>query len=226
MKLKKSLACMLAIMLVAQVTVCFAGDLSSSWVNAADSGQLVDFKSIRDKQLKFAAQYDYHEGDFDKSFTEYPGILYTSGIEYRENGTEFECPAIYVDYHAALVNSYELTQSNVKLVVNEQPYTAQNKCAVYNSRTLVPVEVFSLAGCEVSYDTDSLVCTIKKDNITLEILPYLIGMRKNQQNGFYVPLEVCARIIDGLLYVPIRAVAEEFDLSIVWNAETNTVYLK
>ena len=32
------------------------------------------------------------------------------------------------------------------------------------------------------------------------------------QNGFYVPLEVCARFIDGILYVPVRAVAEEFGI--------------
>lgn len=45
------------------------------------------------------------------------------------------------------------------------------------------------------------------------------------QNGFYVPLEVCARFIDGILYVPVRAVAEEFGIKIFLDNTTQTVYL-
>ena len=50
-------------------------------------------------------------------------------------------------------------------------------------------------------------------------------MRKGQANGLYVPLSPCARFIDDKMYVPVRAVAQEFDLKISWNEETRTVEL-
>lgn len=50
-------------------------------------------------------------------------------------------------------------------------------------------------------------------------------MRKNQADGFYVPLEVCARIIDDTLYVPVRAVSDEFGLNVNWDGSTSTVTL-
>ncbi len=87
----------------------------------------------------------------------------------------------------------------------------------------MPAEVFKEVGCEVDYDENTYVATIRKGETVLEILPNLIGMRKNQADGYYVPLEVCARLIDNTLYVPVRAVANEFGISVFWDGETNTV---
>lgn len=194
-----------------QGTVAFAYDTSP--------------KTLRDKQLNFASQYDYHEGDFDKSFDEYPGIPYTSGIEYRDDGSEFECPAIYIDAHAMFFDSFKLEQKNVVFKINGYEDQAYDRCVLFDDRLLVPFDVFAKVGCEADFDEDTYVATISKDGTILEILPNLIGMRKNQQNGFYVPLEVCARFIDDTLYVPVRAVANEFNLGISWSQETRIVAL-
>lgn len=182
-------------------------------------------KTIREKQLEFAAQYEYQKGDFDKSFDLYPGVIYTSGIEYTKDGKIYECPAIYIDEHAQAVDDFNLSEVKASFVINNQPSELFNKCVVYNSRMLVPAEAFLKVGCEVKTDMTTYVTTISKDGTVLEILPNLIGMRKNQADGFYVPLEVCARIIDDTLYVPVRAVANEFKINVNWDASSNTAYM-
>lgn len=208
----KKLKRMVALCLIAlQGTAVFAYDTSSEF--------------LREKQLEFAAQYDYHEGDSDKSFAEYPEIQYTSGIEYREDGSEYECPAIYIDAHAMHFNDFHLEQKNVVFQINGSENPAYNQCVLYNDRLLVPVKVFEEVGCQVDFNEETYVATLSKDGVTLEILPNLIGMRKNQQNGFYVPLEVCARFIDDTLYVPVRATANELQLQISWDQTTRTVAL-
>lgn len=185
----------------------------------------ISSETIREKQLEFASQYEYHKGDFDKSFDLYPGITYTSGIEYTKDGKTYECPAIYMDKHAKLVDDYNLNEVRAKYVINNQTDNLYGKCIVYNSRMLIPVDTFKEVGCEVNTDMTTYVTTISKDGVILEILPNLIGMRKNQANGFYVPLEACARIIDDTLYVPMRAIANEFGINVQWNSVTNTAYL-
>ena len=89
----------------------------------------------------------------------------------------------------------------------------------------MPVYVFAEVGCNVDLDENTYVATLEKDDTTLEILPNLIGMRKNRADGYYVPLEVCARFVDDVLYVPVRAVADEFGLSVDWIDAPATVTL-
>ena len=212
MKIKRIMIGLISFLMLSEGVVAYAYD---------DTSPIV----LRTKHLEFASRYEYREGDFDKSFLNYPGILYTSGIEYAEDGTPYECPAIYVDEHAQYVNDYSLLKGVAKFIINgkESPYFDQG--ILYNSRLLVPVEAFSEVGCDVNTNDDSYVTTIAKDGIVLEILPNLIGMRKNRADGFYVPLEVCARIIDNTLYVPVRAIANEFDLYVDWDGTTRTVTL-
>lgn len=89
----------------------------------------------------------------------------------------------------------------------------------------MPVSVFTDVGCYVDFNEATYVATISRNGTVLEILPNLTGMRKNQDNGFYVPLEVCARFVDDILYVPVRAVAEELELYVSWDAVNAVVTL-
>ncbi len=177
------------------------------------------------KHHEFATQYDYHEGDAERSFAEYPGALYTSGEERRADGSIYECPAIYVDAQAIYFNSFTKEETNVTFKINSTAKPEYSKCVLINSRLLVPAEAFKDVGCDVDFNDDTYILTVSKDGVILEILPNLIGMRKGQANGFYVPLSPCARFIDDKMYVPVRAVAQEFDLKISWNEETRTVEL-
>lgn len=174
-----------------------------------------------EKHHEFAKQYPFHEGDDRKSFDEYPGISYISGIHTREDGIEYECPPFYQDSFFTKYDRFGTAATSVSLKINGEE--TDEKCAILDDRMLVPINAFALLGCDVDYNESSLVGTVSKDDTVLELLPCLIGMRKNQADGFYVPLEVCARLLDDILYVPVRAVADEFDFDVIWDNDTRSV---
>ena len=178
------------------------------------------------KLLKeFASGYLYKEGDTEQSFELYPDIIYTSGIEYTEKGMEYECPAVYDDLIVPeLVNN--IKTGNAELFIGGSDKIYNVEYAVFKEKMLVPLEVFSLTGCDVSFDETSYVAAVSKNSTILEIIPNVIGMRKNQAGGFWVPLEVCARFVNNALYVPLEAVAREFDISTEWNDTEDTITIK
>ncbi len=174
---------------------------------------------------EFASQYLYKEGDTEKSFALYPDIIYTSGIEKTADGKEYECPAIYDDLMVQeLVNG--INKDTAKLLINGMEPVYRVSYAVFKEKMLVPLYVFNLAGCNVRFDETRYVATISKNSTVLEILPNLIGMRKNQAEGFWIPLAVCARFIDHTLYVPLEAVASEFGIAVSWDSAANTITLQ
>ena len=171
----------------------------------------------------FASQYPYKEGDTEKSFELYPDIIYSSGMEKTAEGIEYECPAIYDDRHAYdLVNTMSVMPA--KLVIEDSSYETQY--AVFNSKILVPYDIFKLIGCDVLFNKDTYVATISQKDTTLEIIPNIIGMRKNQAEGYWVPLEICARFVNDTLFLPLDAVAKEFGYVAETNSDGSVITLK
>ena len=171
----------------------------------------------------FASQYPYKEGDTEKSIELYPGITCMLGVEKTAEGIEYECPAIYDDRHAYdLVNTMSVMPA--KLVIKDSGY--EIPYAVFNSKVLISYDIFKLIGCDVLFDKDTYVTTISKDDITLEIIPNIVGMRKNQAEGYWVPLEICARFVEDSLYVPLDAVAKEFGYVAEINSDGSVITLK
>ena len=171
----------------------------------------------------FASQYPYKEGDTEKSIELYPNITCMLGMEKTADGIEYECPAIYDDRHAyELVNTMSVMPS--KLVVNDSKYETQY--AIFNSKVLVPYDLFNLVGCDVLFNKDTYVATISKNDTTLEIIPNIVGLRKNQAEGYWIPLEICARFVGDALYVPIDAVAREFGYTVEINSDESTITIK
>ena len=172
----------------------------------------------------FASQYPYQEGDTEKSFALYPDIIYSSGMEKAQDGREYECPAIFDDRMAAEeVHAIKTDNANLFIGSTKKAYNAE--FAVYRDKLLVPLRVFELAGCSVTFDKTSYTAAISKDSTVLEIIPNLIGMRKGQAEGFWIPLEVCARFVNNTLYVTCAAVARVFDMDILWDQDTGTITL-
>ena len=180
-------------------------------------------EELYDTAHAFASQYPYKEGDVEKALASGFAEKYTSGIEKTADGVEYECPALYIDEHAALAGNFDLKMGEMSLLVNGKPSAYGQKCVLHNDATLVPVEVFDELGCERTYNEAYYLTTLKKNGTTLEIIPYMIGMRKNQADGYYVPLGNCARYVEGQLYVPIRVIAEELGLTVDWNGESRSV---
>lgn len=211
MKPAKKIAVILSGLMLIQGCAVFAYDTS--------------FDSMWNKAHRFASRYDFREGDSDKSINLYHAMAYTSGIEKREDGTEYECPAVYNDDDAKMFGSYELQKGEMGLTVNGKPSEYGSQCVLYNGITLVPYSVFKDLDCTVNFDSELYLITISRNETTLEIIPHLIGMRKNKAEGYYVPLEVCARAVDDVFYVPVRAVASELGINVGWNGASHTVTL-
>ena len=182
-----------------------------------------EYDDMFENARAFASQYPYKEEDDDKTFAESMAQLYTSGIETREDGVEYECPALYIDEHAGFFGDFDLKMGEMSLLINGTPSVYGQKCVLHNDTTLVPVAVFDELGCEITYDETYDLTTLKKDDTVLEIIPHLIGMRKNRAEGYYVPLGGCARYVEGDLYVPLRVVAEQLGLQVGWIGETHSV---
>lgn len=180
---------------------------------------------LYDNLVEFASRYEYHESDIEKTFSMYPDIPYSSGIEKSKEGKTFEFPAFYSDKDASFFGCFDLQKGEISLSINGEISEYSSSCVLYNGITLIPVSIFENLGCEIEFDNDLYVTTLSKDETILEILPQSIGMRKNRENGYYVPLEVVARFVDDVFYVPLRAIAEEFGIEVSWDGETHTVFL-
>lgn len=211
------------------VKVYTALDGTNGTRRATLRNRFVTYDSSRDNisrlSKEFASQYLYKEGDTEKSFALYPDITYTSGIEKTADDKEYECPAIYDDLMAPeLIDG--MNKDTAKLFINGTEPVYNISYTAFKDKILVPAEIFGSAGCDVRFDEMRYVATISKNSTVLEILPNLIGMRKNQAEGFWVPLEVCARFIDNTLYVPLEAVASEFGITVSWDSTANTITLQ
>lgn len=95
------------------------------------------------------------------------------------------------------------------------------KPIVQDNRTLVPIRaIIEAFGGKVSWDesTKSVILTIKDDTIKLVInsdVAYLNEQRK--------VLDTAPVIIDGRTMLPIRFIAEGFNLGVAWDETTKTV---
>lgn len=171
----------------------------------------------------FASQYPYKEGDREKSYTLHPNIVYSSGMEKTENGLVYECPAIYDDRHAQeLVNAIKIHTISA---INGIP-TVNYSYVVFDNRVLVPLKIFEFVNCNTGFNEYTYVTTISKENTTLEIMPNIIGMRKNGADGYWVPLEICARFVGSDLYVPLDAVTKELNLKATLHTENSSLTIE
>lgn len=182
-----------------------------------------DDTTLYDNAVKFAQKYLYHEGDIEKSMSLYPDNFGVSGVETAPDGTQYELPAFYYDTHAVFSDNFDLNKGEMNIYVNGSESKYSGECVLYNSRTLVPSGIFNELGCTVKFDSELYVTTISNDEVSLEILPKMMSMRKNGENGYYVPLSAVARFVDDEIYIPVRAVLDEFGISVLWDGETNTV---
>lgn len=94
---------------------------------------------------------------------------------------------------------------------------------VVNGRTLVPIraiiEAFGgIVGWEES--TQSVLLTMEDDTIQLVIDSYVAYL-----NNAAETLDVAPAVINARTMLPIRFVAESFNLGVAWDANTQTVYI-
>ncbi len=92
-----------------------------------------------------------------------------------------------------------------------------------NDRILVPMRrIFEELGAEVTWDNDTNTATAVKDNTEIKITVDSDIMLKN--GGQTIKLDAPARLVDdAYTYVPLRAVSEAFEYTVIWSEELNRV---
>jgi hypothetical protein len=92
---------------------------------------------------------------------------------------------------------------------------------IEDGRTLIPLRgVFEKLGYEISWDTDTKTATLENNNNEI-----IVSAGKSQltANGNKISLDVAAKIKDGSMYIPLRAVGEAGGVSVNWDNDTKTV---
>ena len=97
------------------------------------------------------------------------------------------------------------------IYVNGNALVSENPAVIENDRTLLPLRViFEALGQQVDWHADDR--SITSGNIWLQIDNPVATV-----NGENVNLDVPAKIINDLTYVPLRFIAESLDKDVIWD---------
>lgn len=92
---------------------------------------------------------------------------------------------------------------------------------IKEGRTLIPVRAVSEAlGAKVEYDDVEKIVTITKDG---KVIVFSLAEGTVTVNEETVEIDVPAEVMNNRTMVPLRFIAEQLELSVVWDQETQTI---
>ncbi|PRO65819.1 copper amine oxidase N-terminal domain-containing protein [Alkalicoccus urumqiensis] len=105
---------------------------------------------------------------------------------------------------------------HIGVTINEELQEYDQPALLRDGRTLVPMRgIFESIGAGVTWDPKTKTVTSVKDGVLVK-LP--IGERIAYINGRQITLDQGAQVIKGRTMVPLRLVAESYDVSVTYNA--------
>lgn len=108
-----------------------------------------------------------------------------------------------------------LADTEVKIYVNGERLALDTEPRIYGGRTLVPLRaVFSALGASVEWNDGDRTVRAKKDGSEIVLAP---NEKSFSVNGAEQPLDTPAIIENGRTLIPLRAVAQAFGCSVIWN---------
>lgn len=109
----------------------------------------------------------------------------------------------------------------IKVFVNGTQVQFDVPPQTINNRTLVPMRtIFEAMRATIEWYDDAQYAIAKKAGITIAIQPNNLTMSKND---FGIELDVAPQIINDRIFIPVRAVAENFNLNVNWDEINNTI---
>ncbi len=110
----------------------------------------------------------------------------------------------------------------VKITVNNQPVNS-SAGFIQDGRTLVPIRFVSeMLGAEVDWlPTEQCAVVIFNQKAFL----FKSNSKNVYINGAYKSIDVPAKNINGRIYVPLRFIAENHNISVEWDGTSKTVHL-
>lgn len=113
----------------------------------------------------------------------------------------------------------------ITVKLNDREMIFDQPPIIEEGRTLVPLRTIAEALClNVQWQEETQTILLSKENDNTEIT-LTIDSTEVKKNEETITLEVPAKIVNGRTLVPLRFIAECFNVSVGWNEETITVYL-
>ncbi len=119
----------------------------------------------------------------------------------------------------------DLSKNDIKVIIDGDEITFDQKPIIENSRTLVPMRaIFEALGATVEWfpETESIVAVCDETEITMKIGSKHISVNESGKNNTII-LDVAPKIIGARTLVPLRAVSEVFDAEVIWDNDSRTV---
>lgn len=109
----------------------------------------------------------------------------------------------------------EENQDQVSILCRNQFIISDQPAVIQEGRTLVPMRaIFEALGAEVTWNDDTQTVEGTKNGTTVSIR---ISEKAINVNGETRELDVPAQIIGDRTVVPVRAISEAFDCTVLWN---------
>lgn len=111
--------------------------------------------------------------------------------------------------------------SPIKIYINGEKMNLGTDPVMVNDRVLVPMRnIFEKLGADVEWngDSNSITATMDKHKLYLKINNQVMTI-----DGEIIVLDVTPKLIDGVAFVPVRAVSEGVDAVVEWNGEEKSV---
>lgn len=115
------------------------------------------------------------------------------------------------------------SDSNIKILVDHTPLSADVQPVIVNSRTLLPLRaVFEALGATVEWLPERDVIHGTKGATVIDLH---LDDTQATVNGQAVKLDVAPVVINSRALVPVRFIAESLGADVQWDAKTNTVLI-
>ncbi len=177
--------------------------------------------------IKMLQSYNFGETVLDR-------ILAAKGddwLDERKNAKDYVKNWPYKSYgdalypeHVLAYYSNEIDYVGAKVMLNGNIVKFDNQYPIIdNGTTLVPVrQIGEMLDADVVWDGERGIVHIKKTGKDIELHT---GTTTAYVNGEEYVLDVSAEVVNGRTLLPLRFVAEAFDVDVIWHGETRMVEL-
>ena len=116
---------------------------------------------------------------------------------------------------------------DIQVLLDGEPIVFDVAPATVNDRTFVPLRAVGEAlGAIVDWNEEEQKVTLTREGVVNElVIGSLTAFRTNAQGAQEVTLDAAPFVTNDRTLVPIRYIAESFDMTVDWDEETQTVFI-
>lgn len=112
----------------------------------------------------------------------------------------------------------------VTVIINQEVVKFYVEPVIENNIVLLPLrKIFESLDANVSWNDETKTATVVKGSDSI-----IIGINetKMMKNGEEITLDIAAKIVDGRLLVPIKAISEVLEYGVLWDKTNNQVIIE